>query len=685
MLSCKKGIFYSPGKKNPVKKGYVNKYTQSIFAILRQVQFYFMMKFVTLIVFLLAAVSGKAQTATNKDSLLQLLSHAKEDTAKIRLLLDIQKLHSVSNFDSSFYYLNQANDLAQKLKTDKFDYPINNKFSIYYYYNNDYNKAIEYALRAKDVAEKEKDLKLIARNYNNIAGIHNHFNRPKIAIDYTLKALDIAEQAKDSVNFSNYNVSASETYGNLRQFDKALVYAKKGIEYGKQFNNIGSIMNGLNNLSVCYSQLNKLDSAIEVNKQQLELAKQQQSIAYINYALVNLCYNNFRIGNIKATEIYAGELQEYIKNYPDKQLSSEANVALAFSLIGQKKYELAAAELEEGIKVAAAQNNTVSLENLYHAYSILYYLQGKIREGQLYNYKSDSVVTIRNLEELNVYAQDLEAKYEAEKKEAQIKLQKAQLKQKNTLNYLLGGAALSVMLIGVFVYRSHRHKQKLQQIKIDELEKEKQLAATEAVLKGEEQERSRLAKDLHDGLGGMLSGIKHSLNTMKGNLVMTPDNAQSFERSIDMLDSSIKEMRRVAHNMMPEALVKFGLDTALKDFCNDINQSGALLVNYQSIGMENVVIEQTTSITIYRIVQELLNNIIKHASAKNALVQVSKTNEHFSVTVEDDGKGFDTAILKQSKGLGWSNLQSRIEYLKGKIDVQSSAGNGTSVLIELKA
>src|SRR4029079_1184344 len=161
-----------------------------------------------------------------------------------------------------------------------------------------------------------------------------------------------------------------------------------------------------------------------------------------------------------------------------------------------------------------------------------------------------------------------------------------------------------------------KHHQTLQKQRILELETEKKLAATEAVLKGEEQERTRLAKDLHDGLGGMLSGIKYSLNTMKGNMIMTPENAQAFERSMDMLDSSIREMRRVAHNMMPEALVKFGLDTALKDFCNDIKQSGALAISYQSYGLENSAIDQTTAITIYRIVQELVNNTIKHAAAK---------------------------------------------------------------------
>ncbi|MBS1748704.1 MAG: ATP-binding protein [Bacteroidetes bacterium] len=172
---------------------------------------------------------------------------------------------------------------------------------------------------------------------------------------------------------------------------------------------------------------------------------------------------------------------------------------------------------------------------------------------------------------------------------------------------------------------------------------------------------------------------------MKGNLIMTPDNAQAFERSIDMLDSSIKEMRRVAHNMMPEVLVKYGLDTALKEFCNEIDRSGVIHTTYHSLSLNESAIEQTTSVTIYRIVQELVNNAIKHAAAKNVLVQTQYSNSEklLSVTVEDDGKGFDTAILKQATGIGWSNIQNRVEFLKGKIDVQTGEGKGTSVLIEI--
>jgi signal transduction histidine kinase len=171
---------------------------------------------------------------------------------------------------------------------------------------------------------------------------------------------------------------------------------------------------------------------------------------------------------------------------------------------------------------------------------------------------------------------------------------------------------------------------------------------------------------------------------MKENLIMTPENHQAFERSIDMLDSSIKEMRRVAHNMMPESLIRFGLDPALKDFCTNITQSGALSITYQSINMENTKLSQTTSITIYRIVQELINNTIKHGMARTAIVQLTRNAENLAVTVEDDGVGFDTSILEKSRGAGWSNIQSRVEFLRGTLEVRSDQMHGTSVHIDLK-
>ncbi len=626
-----------------------------------------------------------AQVPVNKDSMLRSLQTAKEDTAKIRSILLVQKMYSSSNFDSSLYYLNMSYDLAQKLKTDKFDFFINSAFTEYYYYNNDYKKSLAYALKNKEIAEKQNDMKLLAKSYNNLAAVYNHFGQHRSAIDCILKCLDISEKTKDSASFPVRNLTASNTYYNLKQFDKCIIYAKKAINYGKQFNNSFAVMMGLNNLSAGYSGLNMLDSGIATNKQQLELAKQEEDVVNITFALVNLCNDYFKTGDTKALENYAQQLAKYSKDFPDEKTIADVHNALALNWIAQRKYELAKVELDSGISMAIGGNNLDALENLYQDYAVLNYMQGKIKEGENYSYKYDSVITAENFKELNFYTEDLETKYETEKKETQIKLQQTELKQRSILNYVLIAGSVALLLILLLGYRNYRNRQKLQQLKIDELETERQLTATEAVLKGEEQERTRLAKDLHDGLGGMLSGIKYSLNSVKGNLIMTPDNARDFERSIDMLDSSIREMRRVAHNMMPEILVKYGLDTALKEFCSEIDRSGVVHASYLSIGMDETEIAQTTAVTVYRIVQELVNNVIKHAAAKNVLVQVHLSGQEklLAITVEDDGKGFDTTALDQSDGIGWRNIQNRIEFLKGKLDVQSTPGKGTSIMIEI--
>jgi signal transduction histidine kinase len=201
------------------------------------------------------------------------------------------------------------------------------------------------------------------------------------------------------------------------------------------------------------------------------------------------------------------------------------------------------------------------------------------------------------------------------------------------------------------------------------------------MLKGQEEERSRLAKDLHDGLGGLLSGVKFSLSNMKDNLIVTPDNMAVFERSLDMLDTSIKELRRVAHNMMPEMLTKFGLDEALREYSNSVTATKLLNVKYQSFGMHERL-AKSFEIIIYRIVQELINNVLKHSLSSDVLVQLVKEGHRVNVLVEDNGKGFDTSILETNKGAGWTSIKSRVDYLRGRIDIHSEINKGTSVTME---
>ena len=330
------------------------------------------------------------------------------------------------------------------------------------------------------------------------------------------------------------------------------------------------------------------------------------------------------------------------------------------------------------------QKSLVQLSNVYFALQDIPRAREAMKQSELWG---DRLIN----EEIQGKTLELEKKYESEKQRNQILQLESQnatqqaVNQKRQLTiWILVILAFSLSAIGLLIQRKNQHKQRLQLQRIKELETEKQLTATEAVLKGEEQERSRLAKDLHDGLGGLLSGIKFSFQTMKGNLILTPENARLFERSLDMLDTSIMEMRRVAHNLMPENLIKFGLDSALRDFCEDITQSGVVQLRYISIGLKGEEIDQTTAISLYRIIQELVNNILKHAEAKQALVQLTKNENLILLDVEDDGKGFDHSKMLLSTGIGWTNIKSRLEYLNAKVTLNSAPGKGSSIHIEVQ-
>lgn len=554
--------------------------------------------------------------------------------------------------------------------------------------------SLDSAIVSYQKSNHPKAKKFEASAYGDIGNGLKTQNDLQQAAQYYLKSISLFEQLGlvDELAIRYCNISS--LFGDMQEFAKQQEYAFKAIASART----GGLKK---NLFLAYFITANYYSGQEDGK----MAKLYLDSSRMNFDessninSVDILFSYYlvsaqvfrKINQLDSSFYYFQKSFEVSKKYNYSYGMAESQVEMGTISILQKKYTDAEKYLLAGIEEAKVIHYFAILDEGYKGLSEIYAVTGKYKLAYEYfkKYKEvgDSVVNIESRKNIT----ELEKKYETEKKqslikqlEAENKVQQLSIKQKSTLNYFLFAGALTLLIISLLSYRTYKQKQKLQQQRISELETLQQLNATENVLKGEEQERTRLAKDLHDGLGGMLSGIKYSLNTMKGNLVMTPENSQAFERSIDMLDSSIQEMRRVAHNMMPEALVKFGLDTALKDFCNDVNQSGALKVSYQSIGLENEIIEQTTAITIYRIVQELINNTMKHAAAKTAIVQVSKTNNQLAVTVEDDGKGFDKAILnQQSGGIGWGNIINRVEFLKGHLDIQSEKEKGTSVHIEL--
>jgi two-component system, NarL family, sensor kinase len=174
----------------------------------------------------------------------------------------------------------------------------------------------------------------------------------------------------------------------------------------------------------------------------------------------------------------------------------------------------------------------------------------------------------------------------------------------------------------------------------------------------------------------MLSVAKLKMTSMKGNMTIPEENVASFNSAIDLLDTSIKELRRVAHNLMPESLMKYGLNTALSDFCFSTEK-----VKYHFFGQDRRP-DEKTEIATYRIVNEIVNNALRHSEASEISVQLFIDDTRLHVTVEDNGKGFDPAIVEAGGGNGLRNIRQRVTALNGNLEISSAPGKGTEVNIE---
>ncbi len=516
----------------------------------------------------------------------------------------------------------------------------------------DYEKALSVFWKVLKLSEQtdfpEKDA-AIAVTYQSIALAYYHRAQYQTALQYYLTAVPYAQKSGNQRMAAESNIYAAMCYTLVRKYDSSALLLHRAEPVVLQSADAVLKTSFFARRAELYRFTEKWQDAVDNYDTAIQYAKATSNI-----------YMQATFAHAKARCL--------LKLQRITEARKEGMKALELARSIDKKREILESQKVLSMVEAAAGDYAAA-----YAYS------------EQYNTGNDSL----HATDLTEKIQLLDKKYQSALQEEKIgqlekdkKMQELISRKRQTINYILSFSVLALLVTGLLAIRNHLQKQKLQQHRINELETEKKLMATEAVLKGEEQERTRLAKDLHDGLGGMLSGIKYSLNTMKGNLIMTPENAQGFERSIDMLDSSIKEMRRVAHNMMPEVLLRYGLDAALKDYTTEINNSGIIKIIYQSMGIEKKGLEQSSLLALYRIVQELISNAIKHAAASEVLVQIFWESGKLVVNVEDNGTGFDPSILDIAEGIGWKNIRSRVELLKGKADILSHPGKGTAVNIE---
>jgi signal transduction histidine kinase len=380
----------------------------------------------------------------------------------------------------------------------------------------------------------------------------------------------------------------------------------------------------------------------------------------------------------KAFEYFIRTLQ-IDSAFQNKKQMSDSYVNLGGVLIEQKKYAEAIPYLRRSAELALesgfTQGRIKALLELSRAY------KQSEQNDEAYISLQSAMKAKDSFAKANSEARmaEMEMVYETEKQQQQINLQRVQISKKN---YLLVGIILLIVFISLLVLSAWLRIRLKQKARFQQEIMKQQELASKAVMAAEEKERQRIARDLHDGVGQMMSVAKMNLSAFESNLkFVNADQQESFEKIISLVDESCREVRSVSHNMMPNALLKNNLAIAIKDFVDKIEKR-SLKVRVYTEGLDDRM-DSNLEIILYRVIQECVNNVIKHAEASRLDISVLKDKEGISATIEDNGKGFDIGDKDRFEGIGLKNIITRIEYLKGIVDFDSSPGRGTLVALNV--
>lgn len=622
-----------------------------------------------------------AQPDATKDSLLKVLSISKEDTNKVLTLITAGQYVEYNNLEEAKNYYSEANRLSRKLKYT---------MGILKYYSN-YTAVLNIQARFDSALILTREALLLANKFGNeeriiiaqqnLSATYSYLQDYENALQYLLPSVSYFEKTNNDARLNLVYDNLGVIYRETKQYDKALEYHQKALAIARKSGTSYDVANVLSNLGNAYTSLKKYDTAIAIMQEGLSIAKKENYENIVSNVTSNIGNVLIKQARYDSLYYYCTEGFELAKKLGDSLTMVNNIYGLALHAFYSKDFKKSEELANTGFAIAQQRNYVEPSQLFADILSELALLKGDLKNYDYYNRLSIGLSEKFFNDQMQKNVQSLDKKYDTEKKEKQLVIQQATITRKNTLNYILIGSAATLLIISLLSYRTYKQKRKLQEQKIAELENEKLLSATQSLLKGQEDERSRMAKDLHDGLGGLLSGVKLQLGAMKGNLILSEEHGRTFNNALGKLDESISEMRRVAHNMMPEALMKLGLGQALQDYCDGLSEAQPFTINAEFHGLENRM-EPSVEIAVYRIVQELLNNAVKHSQATTILAQVMRQENNLSITVEDNGKGFNKDEAIGSHGAGLKNIKSRVDYLQGQLDIQSVPGKGTSIHID---
>lgn len=499
-----------------------------------------------------------------------------------------------------------------------------------------YDKAIGHYIQSLTISQELHDSLASARTLANIGNIYFEQKDAARALQYYLDALSLLDSAKHGLSISGISVFASDACQALKQYDQAERYLRRSLALTRKLNLPNSEAYALESLGILHFNRKQVNHAIAAFQKALTLHRSLDVWLSQESVLLQLseCY------------LHTGQLRD------------------------------ARDMLDEGRLIAEKHHHAMGMRNVYLMMSRLDSAQGNFRSALAHYQRSvhykDSLFTVEKAKAV----EEVNKKFEAREKGRIIAEQERIIGQQRTKELffltLIGILVSSACVIYFFIRRRQRLKHDIQQ---EQQRKEKLLA----IVIAQEQMQQKIARDLHDGFAQIFAAAKINLESVKA-MSTSPVLSGKLQETASIIDQAILDARTISHQLLPYSLEKHGLITAIQELLDRNPKKG----NEEYIFKHGAITgryKNTLEINVYRIVQELINNIIKHAAARRIQIFLSQQHQHLVLSVSDDGKGFD--VKHTTSGAGLLNIESRLQSLHGVMRIESQPGMGTTTVVEI--
>jgi two-component system, NarL family, sensor kinase len=553
------------------------------------------------------------------------------------------------NVDSAFLYANKALKLSQQYAYQKGEALSKAKISRLFRQLGQYDTALVVTQQSHTLREKIGDQKLLAASFIHFANLYLAVEQYDKAKENILKSLELSSSNGDSSGIFNAYNQMGILYGHTGQQEMSKLSFLKTYQIAQLTNNHRNVIKAQGNLGIAYKKLGLYDSAYFYYMKNFDYFKSEGLVNNLAGVKTNLANVLIKLGRNK-------QGLKMLKSAYNEALKLENQPFISTSLSSIQTYYYDRRQFDSA-----------------HKYMELYS-----------DHKSKTYKTA--LAEGIATAQ---VKYETEKVELENEYSKVQIKKDSKIKLILQIALGIILLVAFLILRAVQQKRRLaeketqlQKQKVDKLLGDHEMKTFEAMVHVQEEERKRIAEDLHDRLGSILAAVKLHFTTIEEQAKkLELESIGQYHKANEMLDVAAQEVRSISHDMLSNVLVKFGLVAALNDLCDTIQSSGQIEMEVFEHGLKQRL-DNSVEIAVYRIVQELISNILKHAQAKKIILELNVQAQRLNIIVSDDGIGFKTN-KNMSFGVGLDNIQKRLLSINGEMTIDSKPNQGTSTIIDI--